>query len=98
MRSTNPSREFIVIRDIYKEVKGKPKLVKRDVPSRMRIYIDEIFMVEELVSGTGREVKGRCGITTRDKGFIVIKEKFDSVSKEIFGDYDKEAKKVGFNV
>ena len=98
MRSTSPSKEFITIRDIYKDVNGKPKLVKKDVQTKIRIYLDEVYMVEEVLSSTGKGLKGMCGINLRDKGFVIIKDKFESVVTAVFGDCGKENKKIGFNV
>ncbi len=98
MRSTNPSREFIVIRDVYKETTKGPKLMKKNVASKMRIFLDEVYMVEEVLGDKGRSIKGQCGISIRDKGFVVVREKFESVVQDVFGDFNKENKKVGFNV
>ena len=92
------SREFLVVRDLYKESKAGPQLLRKNVQSRMRIYLDEIYMVEEVVADSGKTLKNKCGISIRDKGFVVVKEPFESVSKEVFGDVKPDGKKIGFYV
>jgi hypothetical protein len=92
---TNISREFTVIRDIYKETKSGPRLVKKNVKTKMCIYLSEIYMVEEIVNNNGGTIKDRCGISIRDKGFVVVKEPYIKVNSDIFGTASKP--KIGFN-
>lgn len=91
------SREFTTIRDVYKETKKGLKLVKKNVTAKMRIYLDEIYMVEELTDGKGKLMKDRCVIGTRDKGFVIIKDNYSRVSSEIFSGSTKQGK-IGFDV
>lgn len=96
MRTTLPSKEFTVVRDLYKESEKGSKVVKKNVQSKIRIYLEDIYVTEEVIGNSGKVIKGQCGLNIRDRGFVVVKGKFEVVTRDIFGDYDKESKKVGF--
>jgi hypothetical protein len=96
MSVTSLSKEFIVVRDLYKETKKGSRLLKKNAQSRMRINLNEVYMVEEIINDEGKTITDRCGITIRDKGFIVVKAKYDTINIEIFGTVTESKSKIGF--
>lgn len=99
MQSLQANHEFIVLRDLYDEVKRRDgsiatKLVKKNIRTKVRVYLQDIYMVEEIVNARGVADKTKCGINIKEKGFMVVKEPFEKVNSLIFG--DQEPKEIGF--
>ena len=102
MQRLNENYEFVICSDLYDDKRTKsgkviPKLVKKDIKTRLRVYLADIFLVEEVVGEKGKVEKEKCGIHVKDIGRLVVREPYNKVSTLVFGESKfNNAKQVGF--
>lgn len=84
---------FRIKSDVYSQPdeEGNSKLIKKGVVTRMEIPINQIRMVEEIVTSKGQVSKTSCSINTFDNQTIRIYERFSEIAKLI-----KPIKIIGF--
>ena len=104
MKAINESYEFLVLRDLYDEVRDKQglvvgtKLVKKNIKTKLRIYLADIFCVEEVANAKGVVEKKKCGLSVKEKGFMVVNEPYMNVSDMVFNHRANINHNIGFNV
>ena len=59
---------------------GDQKILKKDIPSRISIYIEDIQGHEEVLNDSGKIRKNVCRIHHRGIGQLIIKESYQSIS------------------
>jgi len=76
------TKELQILNDIYSlpDKKGKQKLIKRNVISRMLINTEDIRFVEEVINKKGNIIKGICSIKV-DSELIRVKHDFNDIKK-----------------
>ncbi len=89
--------ELTILSDLYgpPNKKGVQSIVKKDIESKMLTNAIDIRYVEQVVSKTGKIVKGVCAIKIADESFK-IKHSYESI-RSIVSTNLKAQHKIGFN-
>ena len=75
---------------------GNQKIIKKNIKSRLSIYIEDIQGHEEVIDHKGRITKNICRLHHRNMGQIVVKESYDTITKIKKNIEDTHAKHIGF--
>ncbi len=70
--------------------------IKRNIPIRVSMYINEITGHEEIFNNKGKVLKSFCRIHHEKIGSIIIKESYDKISKLKERDDKPTSKPIGF--
>ncbi len=58
---------------------GKTKLIKKDIPIKVSVYINDISGHEEVFNNKGKILKGFCRIHHEKIGSIIVKESYSKI-------------------
>jgi hypothetical protein len=90
--------EFKIRQNLYKDVfqDGQPvssKIYKRNVTTRITIYLSEIVGVEEVIGANAKVLKGTCKLHLLNRGDLTVNESYNTTRDMVFN-YQKN---IGFN-
>ena len=60
---------------------GKSVLIKKNIPLKISVYINDISSHEQVFNNKGKVLKGFCRIHHKDKGDLIVKATYDQIRK-----------------
>lgn len=74
--------EFQTVSSLYSEPdnKGKQKLIKSSIVTKISMYVDDIQAHEEAVGRKGNILKNNCKIYHRNLGTLIVKASYNEIS------------------
>lgn len=91
--------ELKIKENLYNDVEGKkPVLIKKNVTSIVKPYIEDIRLIGTVLSNRGKELKNFCKIYVRDIGFLVVNHSYKELDN-IQHEYNngRTEKTIGFS-
>jgi len=85
--------------DIVKEEKnGKQKTIKRNLPVKKLVAINDIKNPTQLFSSKGLLIKNKCRIFVKDEGDLVINKSYDYIKDLLTTQIPEHKPIIGFNL
>ena len=76
--------------------KGKSKIIKKDIQTKMSLYIDDIEGHEEVFTEKGIVMKSFCRIYHKTIGQVVINKSYKALNELINKQINYKGNKIGF--
>ena len=101
MQQLNANYEFTIYSDLYsdnrtKDGKVTTKLIKRNVKTRLRVYIADIYLVEEVANPKGQIEKDKCSVLLKEVGKVIVNDPYSKIADMVFGKNKVVTKQMGF--
>ena len=85
--------------DIVKEEKnGKDKIIKRNLPVKKLVAINDIKNPTQLFSEKGLLIKNKCRIFVKDEGDLVINKSYEYIKNLLTTQIPEYKPIIGFNL
>ncbi len=90
--------ELKVNTNLYTEpdAQGKSKLIKKNIPIRVSVYINDIMGHEEICDNKGKVLKNFCKIHHREIGSVTVNKSYDKLLELKQRDHKPESAPIGF--
>jgi len=75
--------EIVYNIDIVLEKRGKAKVIKRNLPVKKLVAVQDIKNPTQVFNKAGRIIKNKCSILLKDEGEVVINKSYEAVKKLI---------------
>lgn len=98
-KSNSDYIEVNVSSNLYTEPdkNNKQKLIKKNIITRLSIYIYDIGGHEEIIDQKGRILKDTCRLYHKNIGQMVVKKSYDEITQIKNSQHNPQTKFIGFN-
>lgn len=84
--------------NIVEEKKNKIKILKKNVPVKKLVHIQDIKNPTQVFSKRGVPLKGKCSIFVKDEGEMVVNIPYEKMKEILSSQYHYQTTLIGFKL